>query len=159
MIVGLKILLLKILQAYFTSPSIFAIPAILLVVYLYILQFSKPNKTPLPGIAAIIITALEFIHIFKPYAADEWFTEVIQNASTPNPDHLSEIPVFEFIFRVFVGPIEYRTALDELIFVGLLAYLFFFIRKCYKDYKSTKKTVSSFDPYQDTCYKDYKSTK
>ena len=159
MIVGLKILLLEILQGYFTSSRAWAIPAILLIVYLFILQFSKQNKNPLPGIAAIIIIALEFIHIFNPEAAGEWFAELIQSASTPRADHLSEIPVFEFIFRIFVGPIEYRTGFDELIFVGLLAYLFFFIRKCYKDYKSTKKTVSSFDPYQDTCYKDYKSTK
>ena len=130
--------LIKFFEWYFNSSFPFAIPSFIAIVILFIMQFSKQNKNPLPGFAAIVLCSIEFMH-FQGQAKMTLILNNLEHAlNTPTVPQLSELPFgLDYIFTLFVGPIETRTFYNELIFVILASYIICFIKIAWSDFKLT----------------------
>ncbi len=116
------------------SIFVFGVPAAFLLVY----QTFKEEKNLWAGLLGIIFTAALVIHLIPSYKADTLYKLINIKSAILNPStRLSEIPLLEPFFTMFIGPVTSRFIWEELLAVILLGYIVSVLYYAFESYKST----------------------
>lgn len=131
------VLILSLVSFIYQLPPFWTMATLgVLGVVLFGLQFARRNETIVPGIFAVIFTGAAALHLF---AADLVIANINFLLSAINSPRVarSPIPVVEPIFSLFVASHEHRSLVEEILFVGIAAYLVSALIHGYRDYKES----------------------
>ncbi len=138
MIRHLEIAILEVLKWYYSTSWIFGLPMMLLILFLFLMQFSKQGRAIFPGVLALALTGLEYLHVFKPDLLTGYFDRAVIFLQMPNAAAVSALPgPFEAIFSFLVAPQAVRFIPEETFFVVVLAYIALVVRCSIKEYHKT----------------------
>lgn len=129
--------LLEALRAYFSLSALVS-----LVVFgtvgcaLLIYQFLNRNRVVLPGITGLLLLSVALAHFIKQPELIAWVEGLQLGMRTPNPGH-PPIPLFEPLAALLIGPLEYRSTAEEVLFVVLSTYVAVVAFEAIRSYRRT----------------------
>lgn len=142
MIRAIELSILEGLRWYYGSPAMFAVPALLLFLALFAIQWFRRNEVVLPGLIALILFVSEIFHLFSSASAISFFDTILAWYNTPGP-WVDPFPsalnwLLEPIFSFFVAPFEHRFLHEEFLFVLFALYFSLVARTSWKEYQTTR---------------------
>ncbi len=139
-----ELFILEILRWYFTLPSVYALALLLPGIALMFIQFTRQDKSFVPGILSIPFFLGTFYHYSNPEAPYRLINSAIQFLNAPGP-YVSKLPDFlEFFFSVFSAPYVYRHFHEELFLLVIALYLTSVLILSLQEYKRTGMVMGDF---------------
>jgi len=137
MLHSIETLLFQLFRDFFSLESIFipfSIAAVSLI--FFFIQFLNHKRTVTPGIIGIILISISMLHMFFSESVAEYMQEWVISATIPHSGGVP-IPIFEPLFALLVGPLEYRLIRHELVFVFISLFLASVVYHSILEYKKT----------------------
>ena len=138
MIRNVEIFLLELLRGYYDTSWIYGLPMLLLIVVLFLVQWSKQSRAVFPGVIALILCFFEYFHIAEQEVIIAHLDTVMGYLQSRGASSLSAFPMpLEAVFSFFVAPNEVRFIAEETVFVVMIAYVGFVLRYSAAEYRKT----------------------
>ena len=140
----IEIQILYFIRWFYAQPAvlgIFTLGAAALI--LLTVQYVKRKETFIPGVIGLFFAYAQIFHFFSPERTIQSINRILNDIGTADPAR-TQVPFLEPLFSFFVANYQYRSLVEESIFVALFTYFCFVCYYSYKEFKTTGEIFGDF---------------